>query len=188
MDKAHATMNAQRQAKETEVGVLRGLFAAASSTVLLDFRGIDVETVTQLRVAFRKAGVQYRVAKNTLVKKALIGTNLEGNKELAKFLRGPTGLAFSHEDPTAAAKVIKAFRKSGEKQEKVGIKCGVLDTQIFAGEAVEKTLATMPGKNEVRAQLLATLLAPAQSLVRLLNAPGQNLTLALAAQERKLGG
>jgi large subunit ribosomal protein L10 len=181
-------VNANRQAKEAEVVVLKDRFARATSTVLLDFRGIDVETVTSLRVAFRKAGVEYRVAKNTLVKKALKGTNLEGNAKLNGFLRGPTGLAFSYEDPTAAAKVIKEFRKGGEKQEKVGIKCGVLETLIFEGDKVESQLATMPGKNEVRAQLLATLLAPAQTLVRLLNAPAQNLTLALAAQERKLGG
>ena len=180
------TPNANRVAKEKEIEILRGQFAKATATVLLDFKGIDVQTVTDLRVAFRKAGVHYLVAKNTLVKQALKGTSLEGNKQLEKLLRGPTGLAFSFEDPSAAAKVVKAFRKEGDKKEKLTVKGGVLETSIFDGKGVEETLAAMPGKNEIRAQLLATLQAPAMSLVRLLQAPAQNLTYALAAREEKL--
>lgn len=179
-------MNVHMQTKVSEVAALRDHFAKATATVVLDYTGIDVETVTALRVEFRKAGVGYVVAKNTLVKQALKGTALEGNKELYAFLKGPSGLAFSYEDPSAAAKVVKAFRKADEKNEKLKVKCGVLETAIMNGAAVESTLATMPGKNEVRAQLLATLLAPAQSLVRVLAAPAQDLAYVLMAQEQKL--
>lgn len=181
-------MNANRREKEAEIGLLRDNFTRSSSMVVLDFKGIDVETVTALRVAFRKAGVTYRVAKNTLVKQALKGTALEGHKQFEGFLRGPTGIAFSFEDPTAAAKVVKEFRKGGDKQEKLGIKCGVLDTMVFEGKAVEEQLANMPGKDEVRAMLLATLNAPLIELLQLLQAPAQNLVYALKAQEEKLGG
>lgn len=179
-------MNANRQAKEKEVDTLRESFARASATVLLDFKGVDVETVTALRVAFRKAGVEYRVAKNTLVKQALKGSPLEGNTKLEALLRGPTGLAFSFEDPSAAAKVVRDFRKGGPKQEKLSVKGGMLETSIFDSKAVESQLASMPGKNEIRAQFLATLQAPAESLVRLLQAPAQNLTYAFAAREEQL--
>lgn len=181
-------MNANRREKEAEIGLLRDNFTRSSSMVVLDFKGIDVETVTALRVAFRKAGVTYRVAKNTLVKQALKGTALEGHKQFEGFLRGPTGIAFSFEDPTAAAKVVKEFRKGGDKQEKLGIKCGVLDTMVFEGKAVEEQLASMPGKDEVRAMFLATLNAPLVELLQLLQAPAQNVVYALKAQEEKLGG
>ena len=181
-------MNANRREKEAEIGLLRDNFTRSSSMVVLDFKGIDVETVTALRVAFRKAGVTYRVAKNTLVKQALKGPALEGHKQFEGFLRGPTGIAFSFEDPTAAAKVVKEFRKGGDKQEKLGVKCGVLDTMVFEGKAVEDQLASMPGKDEVRAMLLATLNAPLIELLQLLQAPAQNLVYALKAQEEKLGG
>lgn len=179
-------MNEHMQTKVSEVAALREHFAKATATVFLDYTGIDVETITALRVEFRKAGVGYLVAKNTLVKQALKGTALEGNKELYAFLKGPSGLAFSYEDPSAAAKTVKAFRKANENNEKLKIKCGVLETAVMNGAAVEATLATMPGKNEIRSMLLATLLAPAQSLVRVLAAPAQNLAYVLSAQETKL--
>lgn len=182
-----AVMNANRREKEVEIGLLRDHLTRSSSMVVLDFKGIDVETITALRVAFRKAGVTYRVAKNTLIKQALKGTKLEGNEQLETFLRGPTGIAFSFEDPSAAAKVVKAFRKGGEKQEKLAIKCGVLESIIFDAKSVEDQLATMPGKDEVRALLLATLHAPLINLLQLLSAPAQNLAYVLKAREDKLG-
>lgn len=178
-------MNANREGKLADIEVVRDRAAKASSWVLLDFKGIDVEIVTALRAQFRKAGVEYRVLKNTLIKQALKGTPLEGNSALAKALTGQTGVAWSYEDPSAAAKVVKAFRKENEKHEKLGVKCGILDNSVLAGERVESELATMPGKNELRAMLLATLQAPAQNLVRLLQAPAQNFNYLLAARERQ---
>jgi large subunit ribosomal protein L10 len=181
-------MSINRQTKETTVASLREDFAKASSFVVLDFQGLDVETVTSLRVAFREKGVTYRVAKNTLIKQAIKGTALESNGALQGFLRGPSGIAFSYEDPSAAAKVVKEFRKGGDKQEKLGIKCGVVESQVFDGKAVEEQLATMPGKDEMRATLLATLVAPMQNLLQLLEAPATNLLYALEAQKTKLEG
>jgi large subunit ribosomal protein L10 len=177
-----------RQQKDAQVQTVRDRFAKATAAVLLDFRGVDVETLTDLRARFRAAGVEYSVVKNTLVKKALAETKLDGNTALAPHLKGPTGIAFSYEDPSTAAKVIKAFRKEGEAKEKLTIKCGILDTQVFTGDRVEAELATLPGKDELRAQLLATFLAPMQSLVAQLAAPGQNLAYALDAHRRKQEG
>jgi len=173
--------------KTETVENVRKQIARMTSAVLLDFRGLEVETVTALRAEFRKAGVEYKVAKNKLVKKALVGTKLEGNKELEKHLIGPTGIAFSFDDPSAAAKVVKAFRALGDKQEKLTVKCGLVETTFIPGSKVETDLATMPGKDEIRASLLATLQAPAQKLVMQLQAAGQRFAYVLSARERQLG-
>jgi len=174
-------------AKQEEVAAIRDRFEKATTAVFLDFRGVNVEQLTNLRSEFRKAGVEYKVVKNTLVKIALKGTAFDNN-ELHAQLKGQTGIAWSYEDPSAAAKVIKSFRAVNDANGKLGVKCGVVDAKVMPGAQVESVLATMPGKNELRAQLLATLQAPAQNLVRLLQAPGQNLAYLLDAYRRKQEG
>ena len=178
--------------KEAQAVQVRESFEKAISTVLLDFRGVDVETITELRVRFRKAGIEYRVVKNNLVRKALAGTDLEGNEALQGHLKGMTGIAWSYEDPSTAAKILRDFRKDKkdilEKKDqppKLVAKCALLDGNVMAGDKVETALASMPGKDEIRAQLLAQLLAPAQSLVRQLAAPAQNLAYLFDAYRRK---
>jgi large subunit ribosomal protein L10 len=172
-------------AKQEEVASIRQSFEKATTAVFLDFRGVNVDQITNLRTEFRKAGVEYRVVKNTLVKIALKGTAYE-SADLNAQLKGQTGIAWSYEDPSAAAKVIKTFRAVNDANQKLGIKCGVIDAKVMPGAQVESVLATMPGKNELRAMLLATLQAPAQNLVRLLQAPAQNLTYLLDARRRNL--
>lgn len=174
-------------AKQEEVAVIRDKFSKATTAVFLDFRGVNVEQLTSLRAEFRKVGVEYRVVKNTLVKIALKGTAYD-SKEIAAQLKGQTGIAWSFEDPSAAAKVIKTFRAANDANGKLGVKCGVIDAKVLPGPQVESVLATMPGKNELRAMLLATLQAPAQNLVRLLQAPAQNFTYLLDAQKRQQEG
>jgi large subunit ribosomal protein L10 len=174
-------------AKQEEVTTIRERFEKATTAVFLDFRGVNVEQLTNLRSEFRKAGVEYKVVKNTLVKIALKGTAFE-SADLNAQLKGQTGIAWSFEDPSAAAKVIKTFRSTNDANQKLNIKCGVVDAKVMPGSQVESVLATMPGKDELRAMLLATLQAPAQSLVRLLQAPGQNLAYLLDAHRRKQEG
>lgn len=183
-----AVMNANRVAKEKEVEIIRDRFSRAVATVLVDFRGIDVEQVTELRARFRDKGIEYRVVKNNLVIKALEGTDLADNGEFTAFLKGPTAIAWSYEDPSSAAKIIKDFRKENDANEKLTAKCGLLEGQVFEGEAVESQLATLPGKDEIRGMLLAQLLAPMESLVRQLSAPPQNLVYALEAKRRQEEG
>ena len=172
--------------KNDEVKLIQDRFSKAVATVLVDFRGVSVASITELRTRFRKAGVEYRVVKNSLVRKAIEAIDLKGRHELDKYLAGPTGVAWSYEDPSAAAKVLKEFRKLGDEQEKLNVKCGLLDGSVIVGKGVESRLASLPGKNEVRAHLLATLLAPAQSLVRQLHAAGQNVAYVLDARKRQL--
>jgi large subunit ribosomal protein L10 len=93
-----------------------------------------------------------------------------------------TGVAWSYEEPSAAARVAKDFAKENEK---LKIKAGLLDGLVLDAKGVESQLATLPSKDEARSMLLATMLAPAQNFVRLLNAPGQQMVLLLNAKQRK---
>ena len=171
-----------RNGKNVELGELRDRFGKMSAAVFVDFKGMTVENVTKLRAEFRKAGVDYRVVKNTLVKHAL--KDAPYKSALAGALVGMTGIAWSYEDPSAAAKVVKAFRKD-PAGDKLQIKAGLIDGSVIDGKGVEDQLATMPGKDELRASLLATLQAPLQNFVVLLNAPAQNFAYLLAAKERE---
>ena len=169
-----------RTEKQAEIDNLAGRFDRSTSAVFVDFKGMTVADVTKLRDEFRKSGVEYRVVKNTLVKHAIKGKSW--GKILDKTLIGMTGVAWSYEDPSAAAKVVKAFRKDNDK---LKVKGGLIDGQLLDGTAVEAQLATMPGKQELRASLLATLQAPLQQFVALLQAPAQNFAYLLSAKKDK---
>jgi large subunit ribosomal protein L10 len=178
-------MSATHAVKQEQIDLIKDRFARATSAVLVDFRGLNVLKTTELRNAFRKAGVDYKVVKNKLVQKAVKGTPLE-TEAFLKNLVGTTGIAWAYEDPSVAAKVLKDFRKDEVIATKLAIKCGIIENTVMDGARVETELATMPGKDEIRAMLLATLNAPAQSLVRQLQAAGQNLAYALDARMRQL--
>ena len=171
-----------RAQKDAQIGEIRARFSKMTAAVFLDFKGMTVEHVTKLRAEFRKAGVEYKVVKNTLVEHALKDAPYTG--KLGKVLAGMTGIAWSYEDPSAAAKVIKAFKKdpAGEKLE---VKAGLIDGSILDASSVADQLATMPGKDELRARFLATLQAPLQQLLALLAAPSQNFVYLLSAKERQ---
>jgi len=171
-----------RALKTTQIGEIQNRFERMTAAVFLDYKGMTVENVSKLRSEFRKAGVEYKVVKNTLVKQAIKGAPYKD--QLSKNLVGMTGIAWSYEDPSAAAKVVKAFRKDAAG-EKLQIKAGLVDGQVLSAQAVEEQLATMPGKDELRAKLLATLQAPLQQFVALLQAPAQNFVYLLSAKERE---
>lgn len=179
-----AAASSTRAGKNELIGEVKGKFDKATSAVLLDYKGINVENLTKLRASFRKAGVEYKVVKNTLVKQALKESSYSGKLDDA--LVGMTGIAWSYEDPSAAAKVVKAFKKdAGDAGEKLKVKAGLIDGSVLDANAVENQLANMPGKDELRAQLLATLQAPLSQFVMLLNAPAQNFVYLLSAKERE---
>jgi large subunit ribosomal protein L10 len=120
------------------------------------------------------------VVKNTLVKKAILDQPYA--KKLDAPLRGMTGIAWSFEEPSAAAKILKDVAKDNEK---LKIKAGLLDGEVLDAKAVQNQLAALPGKDEMRAMLLATLIAPAQQFVMLMNAPAREFVGVLSAKERK---
>lgn len=169
-----------RAEKVQAVEEIKGHFDAGTSAVFLDFSGMTVEEVSQLRGNFRSAGVTYKVLKNTLIKRAL--GDAPYVEQLSGALKGMTGVAFSGEEPGAAARIAKGFAKENEK---LKIKAGLLDGQVLDAKTVENQLATLPSKDEARAMLLATFMAPAQQLVMLLNTPAGNLVRVLNAKAQK---
>lgn len=169
-----------RTQKETQIQATRQKFSKAASAVFTDFRGLDVESVNELRREFQKAEIEYKVVKNTLTKIALAEEAYQ--EKLSDYLVGPTAIAWSYEDPVVPAKILVDFAKSHEK---LTIKCGVLDGEVLDPEGV-KALSKMPGKDELKGTLLATFIAPAQGMVRLLAAPATNFLYLLSARQRQL--
>jgi large subunit ribosomal protein L10 len=172
-----------RAQKTEQVKDIRSRFDRMTSAVFLDFTGMTVEEVTKLRDTFRAKGVEYKVVKNTLVEKALADEKYVDS--LGPILRGMTGIAWSFEEPSMAARIL---RDIGRENDKLKVKAGLLDGQVLSAKAVEEQLATLPSKDEMRARFLATLNAPAQRFVMLMNAPARELVGVLAAKQRKDGG
>jgi large subunit ribosomal protein L10 len=170
-----------RNEKEQIVSNLKEEWANVMSIVLADARGIDVPTITTVRNEFRKAGCHYRVLKNTLVRIAIQGSKVE---PITKLLEGPTAVIWSTDSPSAAAKVAA---KVAKEHEKFVIKGGYFDGQMLDVKGVE-SLASMPGKDELRATLLMTFLAAPTDFVRTLAAGPTNFLYVLQARERALGG
>ena len=169
--------------KATAVKEIQDRFARMTSAVFVDYGGMTVAEVSKLRETFRQKGVEYKVVKNTLVEKAL--SDLAYVDKLAPVLKGMTGIAWSFEEPSAAARLLKDMSRENEK---LKIKGGVLEGEVLGAKAVEDQLATLPSKDEMRATFLATLMAPAQRFVMLLNAPARELVGVLDAKRRKDGG
>ena len=164
--------------KTQVVDELKDRFSRMTSAVFVNYEGMSVSDIESLRSQFRAKGVDYKVAKNTLIRRAL--SDEPWVSELGDTLKGMTGVAWSYEEPSTAARILKSFIKDNEK---LKIKAGVMDGQVLDSKAVENQLATLPSKDEARASLLATLMAPAQQLVMLFNTPAGNFVRLLEAKK-----
>jgi len=168
-----------RSAKEQTVGEIKEAFRNVMSVILADYRGLDVPTVTQIREEFRSAGCGYRVLKNTLVKIAIKGSDME---PMTTLLAGPTAVMWSNESPSVAAKLAVQFAK---EQKNFIVKGGFYDGEVLDPAGVER-LSKLPGKEELQATLLMTFLAAPQDFVRQTIAGPQNFMYVLDARKRAL--
>lgn len=172
-------MSANRDAKVVEVADIKQKLDRASGVVVVEYTGMNVLEVTDLRNQMRKANVEYRVLKNTLVQRAANELSIEG---LEPFLKGTTAVAFGYEDPTQPAKVLAEYMK---KVNKLQVKCGLVDKKVIEAKEVD-ALAKVPAKEVLVAKLLGTMNAPIANFVGILNGPARALVCALkAVQDQK---
>jgi len=172
-------MAMERAGKDKILGEIRAAFVDVQSVVLADYRGMRVPAVTSMRDEFRKAGCQYRVLKNSLVKIAVKGSKLE---PMSALLAGPTAVIWSTDTPQAPAKIALKWAKD---EPKFQVKGGYFDGKVLDLKGVE-ALAVMPGKPEVQASLLMTFLQVPTKFVQTLMAGPQNFMYVLDARKREL--
>jgi large subunit ribosomal protein L10 len=160
--------------KKALVAEVAEVAAHAQSVVAAEYRGLTVSQMTELRARARRQGVYMRVVKNTLARKALAGTTFES---VGPKLKGPLVLAFSKDDPGAAARVVKDFAKGNEKLVATLVSLG---GQLLPGAELEK-VANLPTREQALSMLLGVLKAPIQKLAGTLAAPASQLARTLAA-------
>jgi len=160
--------------KKALVAEVAAVASKAQSVVAAEYRGLTVGQMTELRAKARKQGVYMRVVKNTLARKALAGTWFES---VGPRLKGPLVLAFSKDDPGAAARVVKDFAKAHEKLVATLVSLG---GQVLPGGELEK-VASLPTREQALSMLLGVLKAPVAKLVGTLAAPAAKLARTVAA-------
>ena len=157
------TMSNNFEQKKVIVAQIKEKFESAHSAVFVDYRGLTVAEVTELRNECRKAGVEYAVLKNTMLTLAARDLQIEG---LEEHLKGPTAVAFGYEDAVAPAKIITEYAK---KNKKISVKCGLVDQKVIDVDGVT-ALAELPPKEVLIAKIMGCLNSQATALAYVIQA------------------
>ncbi|WDH82169.1 50S ribosomal protein L10 [Paenibacillus urinalis] len=153
------------QAKQEAVDVVTAKLRESATTVVADYRGLNVAQVTELRKQLREAGIEFQVLKNTLLRRATAAAELT---ELDEVLTGPTAIAFSGEDAVAPAKILNDFAK---KNDALKLKGAVVEGRVVSAEEV-KALAELPSREGLLSMLLSVLQAPVRNFALAVKAVG----------------
>ncbi|MDD1370060.1 50S ribosomal protein L10, partial [Bacillus sp. MHSD17] len=160
------------ETKQQVVTEIADKLRASKSTIVVDYRGLTVSEATELRKNLREAGVEFKVYKNSLTRRAAESAEMA---ELNEFLTGPNAIAFSNEDVVAPAKVLNDFAKDHEALE---IKAGVIEGKLVTLDEV-KAIATLPSREGLLSMLLSVLQAPIRNLA---------LATKAVADQKEVGG
>ena len=156
-------MSKNLEIKKGVVADIKAKFEKAQSAVLVDYRGLNVAEVTDLRNQLRKAGVEYAVLKNTMINLAIQDLNLD---DMKPHLEGPTAVAFGFDDAVAPAKILSEFAK---KNKNVTIKCGVCDGAYLDEKGVQ-ALASTPSREVLIAKIMGSMMSSVSKFVYALEA------------------
>jgi large subunit ribosomal protein L10 len=163
-------MAMDRKSKEALREVAEGRFGKAAAAVIAEYRGLTVASLTQLRKELRKVNAEFRIVKNRVAKKAVLG-KAENAKELADSLKGPIGIAFLYGDAAAGAKTLSEFEKSNELFK---ITAGVMDAKKLSSRDV-RAIASLPSKEVLLGQIVGLLVSPHRGLLGVVNAVPRSL-------------
>jgi large subunit ribosomal protein L10 len=168
--------------KQSIVEDLKDRFAKSKVVIVTDYKGLDVTSINSLRRELRKADCEYRVVKNTLLRRASEETDIAVIKDA---FTGPNAVTLSYEDPVAPAKVLTEFAKSNDKLE---IRVGVMDGKMLDADAI-KALSALPSREVLLGQLLSAMNGvPGAFVSTLNNILGQMLNVLMAIKEQKEQG
>ena len=148
--------------KQEDAKNLKEKFDKSKLVILADYRGINVEDITKMRAELRKTDCEYLVAKNSTLKFAVKGSDIEG---ISEYLEGPTAVTFSYDDYVAPAKVLYDYAKDSDFYK---IKAGIMDGKVISADEIIK-LAKLPSKEMLLTQLATVLLANIRNLAVVLD-------------------
>ncbi len=172
-------MAVSRASKDATLAGMSERLASVPMVVIADYRGTTVKDISAFRSSLKKAGLHYEVVKNTLARRVLKGTPMEG---LTKTVSGMSGWVFSNEDAIASAKLL---RDIGKTYKTIAIRGGWFDGLVLDETGVAK-VAELPSKEELRSQLLATIQEAPTKVVRVIQAPARDLLFLLQNFANKL--